>query len=197
MKTSKRKEELLRISAKLFKVHGYHGTSMQNIADACGLEKASLYHHFTGKETLVYEIISTALASAIDKLDGVLNDKAITSSASRLRSATISLVNDICGELDASVAFTVMTDGEILSPPLREQYVALRDDFEKRFRSIIDEGIDNGEFQQQRETSVVTKGILGMIAWVPMWYRPTGELTSAQVGEELAELAVGALRGPG
>ncbi len=169
---------------------------MQDLAQASGLEKASLYHHFRSKETLVLEIISTAMTTAIAKLDGVLEDKSITSPTEKLRAAIIALVDDVCGELDASVAFTVMTDGEILSPALRAQYIGLRDTYENRFKSIIAAGIGSREFQDCR-ANVVAKGILGMIAWVTIWYRPNGALTPTEIGEELADLAISGLRNKG
>ena len=52
-KTSR--EEILKHSIKLFKLNGYYNTSMANIADACGLIKGSIYHHFKSKEEIGLE----------------------------------------------------------------------------------------------------------------------------------------------
>ncbi|RXJ97422.1 hypothetical protein CRV00_00885 [Malaciobacter molluscorum] len=52
-KTSK--EEILKNSIHLFKVNGYYNTSMANIADACGLIKGSIYHHFKSKDEIGLE----------------------------------------------------------------------------------------------------------------------------------------------
>jgi TetR/AcrR family transcriptional regulator, lmrAB and yxaGH operons repressor len=52
-KTSK--EEILKESIKLFKDKGYYNTSMSNIADACGLIKGSIYHHFKSKDEIGLE----------------------------------------------------------------------------------------------------------------------------------------------
>lgn len=46
------KEELVTIAGNLFRMKGYAGTSIDDIAKACGLTKGSLYHHFSGKEAL-------------------------------------------------------------------------------------------------------------------------------------------------
>ena len=54
-KTSK--EEILKNSIKLFKIKGYHNTSMSNIADDCGLIKGSLYHHFKSKDDIGLEAL--------------------------------------------------------------------------------------------------------------------------------------------
>ncbi len=49
------KEEILKEAVKLFKLQGYHDTSMADIADACGLLKGSLYHHFKSKDDIGLE----------------------------------------------------------------------------------------------------------------------------------------------
>lgn len=46
------KDELVEIAANLFRMKGYSGTSIDDIAKSCGLTKGSLYHHFSGKEEL-------------------------------------------------------------------------------------------------------------------------------------------------
>jgi len=52
-KTSK--EEILQVSAKLFKIKGYYNTTMSDIASACGLLKGSIYHYFKSKEEIGIE----------------------------------------------------------------------------------------------------------------------------------------------
>src|SRR5579862_9656338 len=42
---SERREELTRTAARLFAQRGYHGTSLADLAEALGIQKASLYHH--------------------------------------------------------------------------------------------------------------------------------------------------------
>jgi len=52
-KTSR--EEILKEAIKLFKIRGYYNTSMANIAEACGLIKGSIYHHFKSKDEIGLE----------------------------------------------------------------------------------------------------------------------------------------------
>ncbi|MCS6933869.1 MAG: TetR/AcrR family transcriptional regulator [Chitinophagales bacterium] len=44
---------------KLFRKKSYFNTSMSDIADACGLQKGSLYHYFPSKEDLMKRVIKT------------------------------------------------------------------------------------------------------------------------------------------
>jgi TetR/AcrR family transcriptional regulator, lmrAB and yxaGH operons repressor len=40
--------ELLEAAAEVFRSHGFEGTTLKQLSDATGLEKASLYHRFPG-----------------------------------------------------------------------------------------------------------------------------------------------------
>jgi len=50
VRITNRPEQILREAAHLFSQHGYQGTSIRRIAEACGVSEAALYRHFAGKE---------------------------------------------------------------------------------------------------------------------------------------------------
>ncbi|MCB9745020.1 MAG: TetR/AcrR family transcriptional regulator [Alphaproteobacteria bacterium] len=62
------RESLLDAAAGVFAAQGYAGASLQEIAQAAGLRKASLFHHFESKEALYLE----AVASAVGALGGLI-----------------------------------------------------------------------------------------------------------------------------
>jgi TetR/AcrR family transcriptional repressor of nem operon len=51
-------EFIIKESLKLFRKKSYHNTSMADIAEACGLLKGSIYHHFPSKEQLMKAVIT-------------------------------------------------------------------------------------------------------------------------------------------
>jgi AcrR family transcriptional regulator len=51
------RERLLQVSEELFRKNGYHNTSIADIAHACELRKASIYHHVSSKLDLGIEIL--------------------------------------------------------------------------------------------------------------------------------------------
>jgi AcrR family transcriptional regulator len=52
----RRREEILDTASQLFASSGLR-TSLQEIADACGIKPGSLYHHFDSKEAIVVELL--------------------------------------------------------------------------------------------------------------------------------------------
>jgi AcrR family transcriptional regulator len=53
---------ILEMATRLFVAQGYHGISMREIADACGISKPGLYYHFKDKEDLFLAILSENLS---------------------------------------------------------------------------------------------------------------------------------------
>jgi AcrR family transcriptional regulator len=54
---SKRRQELLAIAAQLFATHGFANVTVDHIGDAAGVSGPALYHHFSGKEALLGEML--------------------------------------------------------------------------------------------------------------------------------------------
>ncbi|GAB3314930.1 TetR/AcrR family transcriptional regulator [Larkinella ripae] len=51
------REEILKKALLVFKRQGYHRTTMDDLARACGLLKGSFYHYFSSKEVLMKEVL--------------------------------------------------------------------------------------------------------------------------------------------
>lgn len=53
---------------RLFSRHGYHGVSIRDIVQACGLSNAALYYHFGSKENLYFEVLQEHIATVAQQL---------------------------------------------------------------------------------------------------------------------------------
>ncbi len=54
-----RRQEILDAAASVIASSGYVGTSLKDIADACGIQAGSLYHHFASKEAIAVELVAS------------------------------------------------------------------------------------------------------------------------------------------
>ncbi|NMO94530.1 TetR/AcrR family transcriptional regulator [Paenibacillus lemnae] len=71
-KTAEKRKQILVTALQLFSTKGSAGTSMQEIAEVCGMSKGSLYLHFKSKEELersIYEFIAYRIRDEIVQVD--------------------------------------------------------------------------------------------------------------------------------
>lgn len=72
------KEEILLKSSDIFRTKGYHNTSMQDLAQNCGLLKGSLYHYFPSKEMLMKDLLLWIYAYLKEKVFPIAQDTTLT-----------------------------------------------------------------------------------------------------------------------
>jgi AcrR family transcriptional regulator len=62
---------ILEAAQRLFAAHGYHGASIRDIVQACGVSNAALYYHFGSKQNLYFEVLREYVAAVVDQLHKV------------------------------------------------------------------------------------------------------------------------------
>src|ERR671935_2451137 len=75
-----RSEEVYAAALRLFREKGYHATSMQDIAEAVGLYKGSLYHYIGGKEELLVQVFERAMGGLGADAERIVGDAALSAS---------------------------------------------------------------------------------------------------------------------
>src|SRR6185503_431173 len=89
-------------AARLFAERGYHGTSINDLAGALGIQKASVYSHIKGKEDLLAEIALAGAVAFHDALDEVPED---VPAAERLRLALRAHLGVVDRQLDVATVW--------------------------------------------------------------------------------------------
>jgi len=168
--------DIIQAAAQIFRQKGYNGTSMQDIADAVHLQKASLYHHITGKQEILVSILDHALDLMIADLEGVIASDA--SPAQQLRQAMSIYVTRLAEQAD--LAAVLLLEHRSLDEAARASHIRRRDRFESLWRSIVKHGIEAGEFRPQ-DPRLVTFALLGVLNWTITWFRPEGDFSPEQI----------------
>ncbi|MEZ5910911.1 MAG: TetR/AcrR family transcriptional regulator [Paracoccaceae bacterium] len=69
-----KRQAILKTAARLFADEGYGRASMAQVATACGISKANIYHYYPGKDALLFDILDTHLAALRDRICGLRFD---------------------------------------------------------------------------------------------------------------------------
>ncbi len=182
------REDILEAAARIFRRKGYHAASMQDIAHAVHLQKASLYHHVASKQEILVALLDRALDLLIEQMQGVLAMEAPPEE--KLRQAVLGYTRVLAENRD--LAAVLLLEFRFLEPEVRAQHVKRRDAYERLWRELLLEGQRAGTFQAE-DPSLAAKALLGMINWLVIWYRPSGPLTPEEIGTYFARVALRSL----
>ncbi len=183
------RDEILLAAAQIFSQKGFHATSMQDIAQAVNLQKASLYHHVTSKQEILVEVLDRALDLLIERMQSVLDCPAPPDE--KLRQAMIVYLKTMLDRRD--LAAVLLLEHRSLEPEMQSRHVPRRDRFERLWRDLIQDGLDADQYCCT-DPAVASWALLGVLNWTITWYRPEGSLTSEEIAEQFANLFLNGLR---
>lgn len=181
------RESILAHAAELFAHRGYAGTTMNDIADACGLSKATLYHYYRDKHALLVSICEghvltlRALADEIaaQQLDAEPKLRAlihrIVAAYTGAQHAHRVLTDDV-RFLDADDRERVLGTERALVAAVARTVAAMRPD-------LADAAL----------AKPLTMLLFGMVNWMFTWFRAGGTLDHEALAPIVADLFVGGL----
>jgi len=186
-RVERKRIEILRAAAAIFRRRGYHGASVDQIANALNMAPGNLYYYFRNKE----EILFACHDYSLDVLLGLMSEVETDSSPpdEKLRRLILAFIHMMLDELQGT-ALTL--DLQALSPPLLKRIIAKRDRFDHGMREIIQQGIDQGLFRPG-DPKMIGFAMMGAVNWITKWFDPEGPMTSEEIGQRFADYLVGGL----
>jgi AcrR family transcriptional regulator len=164
---SARRQELTRTAARLFADRGYHGTSLADLAEELGIQKASLYHHIESKEDLLWEVARGGAEAFHSALDAVPDGGP---AIEKIRLALRAHLRVVGEQLDAATVFT--REWRALAGERRERFLAERRRYEERIRELFREGVERGDLRTDVDVATATLLFLSAANWAYTWLRP-------------------------
>ena len=181
------RDMILAQAGLLFARRGYPATSMNQVAEACGLSKATLYHYYKDKYTLLVNIAEahvTWLAAIVEEVAARR-----LPAEQRLRELILSLVREYA---TAQSAHRVLTeDVKFLEADDRQRVLDQERAVVRGFsRAVV-------ALRPDLEGTVMgmplTMLLFGMVNWMFTWMKPEGPLGYEDMAPVVADLFLGGL----
>lgn len=185
------RDAILAAAAKLFREHGYHGTTVKMIADTAGMTAPALYWHFESKADLLYEFLRSTSDESYDRIEAHIGDA--TDPVERLSRLVTGHVDVQIELLDAVRAYEELTFswdqliGSVGPDKVAELAAGPRRHVE-RCRRVLEDGVALGQFMLI-DVTATTFAILNMCERISSWYSPQGPVTPAELARMHVELA--------
>jgi len=170
-----KRSALLRAAAIEFGERGFRSTSLDVVAAKLGISKPTIYHYFSNKEEILYEIVKESLGTMQRVIDAAQGANGLQ----RLRALLIAYAKTLTVDYGKCVIRTPEYD---LSPEGRKQLAGMKKEIDKTIRNAIREGIEDGSI---RNCDVRMAGfvVAGGLNWIAQWHSPEGPLSDDEVAE--------------
>lgn len=179
---SVKEEVLFETAARWFNRHGFHGTSLSDLATELGITKAALYHYVRDKSELLYRLHLISLDAAESS-----RHRAVQEGGNGLERVHL-IVRHYVAAITSSPTFTfVLLEDGALTPEQSREILKRRIWLERDLREQIAQGIRDGSITpcDPKFTALTIGGAMNSIA---KWFRPDGEWTGEQIASELSRM---------
>lgn len=181
---SEARRRVLDAANALFVEHGFKAVSMQQIANAAQITKATLYHHFRSKEDLFADVVKDAMTQSGEDIAQAL--AAGGTPAEQLARAAEQLFARTHSDFGR-----LMTDvHEQLEPELRRRLLVEQAMPWERFRDVMRDAVDRGDLPPV-DSDLAISMFVGMV-WGQIWLRKI-EIIDLPMDEALARTLVSVL----
>jgi TetR/AcrR family transcriptional regulator, cholesterol catabolism regulator len=184
-----RREELLSTAARLFATQGYDATRLDDIADALGVTRAALYYYFPGGKSEILEVVCEAATSAAEAV--IADALAAPTTIEQLRGYAIRLP-EVNTTDEARVFYREVSQ---LEPAFRAGLSRRVQKLNAAIEGLVEAGIAEGTLRDDIDPRIATQALVGMVQWIPQWFRASKKNASAkEVGEMFADIFLDGMR---
>ena len=185
-------ERIIASAVALFAEQGFDATTVQQVVDRAEVTKGALYHYFDAKDDLLYEIYHALIGTQNADLDEIVGRDLGASGTVRAI-----LVNVVCSTVDRlSEAAVFYREAHKLDADRMAAFRADRRRYHESFRTVIAAGQASGEFAAVVPPDTVVQIAMGVVNQLPVWYHPDGPKSATDLGNEIADFVLAALRVP-
>lgn len=189
MSRTNMKNTIKGVSIGLFFKKGYFATSISDIARAAGIQKSSIYYHYSNKEDLLFDILKTTMIDLDVNLEKRLED--IEGAEERMRTA---IHSHTLFHIERQKE-VIISDSELrgLTVDNYRTIIQMRDEYEHKFHSLIKTGIDDGIFAETN-FKILSYAIITMCTAVSIWFNPSGPLYKEKIAQIYTDFIIKGLK---
>jgi len=181
-----KRAELLRIAIKLFKERGFQSTKLADIAQAAGLDRASIYYYVSSKDELFHESVEGVLDESIKLAKKLLADGQLRS-IERLRRIYVALMVSYEENYPATFVYIQEQMHQVAGDETAwaQEIMKKTRAFDQILLGFIRGAIEAGDLRDDLLPRLVENALFGMLNWTHRWFVPGGGMSGREVGEAL------------
>jgi AcrR family transcriptional regulator len=188
-KKASKKGLILQIAATMFRQRGFSATSMRDLAEAVGIEAASLYNHIHSKQEILEAIcfeMANLFNEHMDQVEGS-SENTIAKIEQVLRFHIRQIIDNY------EQVFVTDREWRHLEEPYLSNFQTQRRTYRKRFAALIEQGIDKKEIRRiDAPTAVLI--LLHAIGGIESWHRSRKKINARELEDNMLTILIDGLR---
>ncbi len=188
-KKASKKDLIIRKAAAMFREKGFTATSMRDLAEAVGMEAASLYNHIHSKNEILEAIcfdVANRFTSNMDSIE-TGNQRSINKVEILLRFH----IQQMIGNYEE--VYVSDREWKHLDEPYLSNFHTQRRSYRKRFAAIIEEGIKKNEIRKiDAPTAVLI--VLHAVSGIESWHRSKARISAQELEDHMVGIMIDGLR---
>ncbi|MET8354215.1 MULTISPECIES: TetR family transcriptional regulator [unclassified Micromonospora] len=184
-----RRRAILDAATSLFDERGFHGATTDDIAEAAGVTKRTLYRYMSSKEQILFEIHDRFLNRTVfEEVTGA------GTAVERFEHMLRTHVNVVANHTQEIRVF--MEERKHLPEDKKQEIYRGRDTYEAVLRDILTDGMESGVFVRG-DVRLLAQGVLGALTEMYRWYRPRRNSRPDAIARVVSDLFLRGLLPPG
>lgn len=183
--------KVLEVAKDLMNRKGFHGTSLQMIAEVVNLTKSTIIHHFKSKEGILIAILNERIPITTSNLLFIADDKTLNGLEKLKRFITFHL-EELEKHWPAMNLY--LMESKYLNSKSRQFYRKSQASYWKLVEQIICQiqSEDENAFKGL-DPKVVAIGIIGMCTWTGLWYNKGGPHNISELADHYFKIIMGSV----
>lgn len=185
------KEKIMKHSIRLFESKGFSEASIQDIVNTLGVTKGTFYYYFSSKEELLTQIQLNYIDYMLEEQQRIIEqpDRTWKDKLSEVILMTIQAIEGRGSSARIFFRELLHITGDSLDLIKKK-----RDQFRLNVQSIIEQGMESGEFRDDLPVEMVAFSILGACNWCYTWFKPDGSKSDTEVAAVYTEMFLNGLK---
>jgi AcrR family transcriptional regulator len=179
----RKRQGILSRSAALFAEHGYTGTSITMIAEACGVSKALMYHYYSSKDAVLFDLLEDHLQNLVTVVEAAA--RSAGNPEEKLFAISAALLEAYRG---ADAEHQVQISSLKLLPPAQQESLK---EMERRLVVIVSDAIADAiphVAKKRHLLKPLTMSLFGMLNWHYLWFRDGKGITREKYARMVTSL---------
>ncbi len=184
-----KKDFILQKAATMFREKGFSATSMRDLAEAVGIEAASLYNHIQSKSEILQEIIFRIANDCNVQLESLENGD--MNNLRKIESLIRFHVQMILNRFDDY--YVMINEWIHLSEPYLTNFTTQRRVYVQKMEAIINHGVRNKEMKPVMPY-IAMLSILSSVRGLEFWHRSNKKISPTDLEENMVNFLINGLK---